>query len=273
MEAKLEAQSNELSQRAKIIEELKTSLSIYIDKYNKLKVDFEKEKQYGINVSLGLKNSQRKKSTKKSFGPLRITHFSAYYPKAVPRKKTSKPKSANELKELKIKYDKLKQEKENNENEWNINLNKLKVELEEANKKFSRSENEIAALLKKQKEEESSSLTTAKKLSEEIQQKEAEIKKITEKLSALTKDKEKEAVENSVLKKELERLRTQESNQKQIMITQKEEINRLKVEQMIKFQKTKEENDDLMNQIASLNDKLVSLDFKKKNKRKLPKGL
>ena len=39
IEAKLNAQNEELMQRAKVIEELKTSLSIFIDKYNKLKVN------------------------------------------------------------------------------------------------------------------------------------------------------------------------------------------------------------------------------------------
>ena len=101
IEAKLNAQNEELMQRAKVIEELKTSLSIFIDKYNKLKVDLEKERQYGIQISLGLKNSQRAKKKGKGFPPLRITHFSSYYPRSVVRKKTAtNPKSEAELKEL-----------------------------------------------------------------------------------------------------------------------------------------------------------------------------
>ena len=44
IENKLQQQTIELSNRNKVIEELKLSLSIFIDKYNELKKNGEKEK-------------------------------------------------------------------------------------------------------------------------------------------------------------------------------------------------------------------------------------
>lgn len=128
-------------QRAKVIEELKTSLSIFIDKYNKLKVELEKERQYGIQVSLGMKSSQRLLKKGKSFGVLKITHFSSYFPKS--RKKPEKPKSEIELKELKEKFEQFKNEKNQIENEWNLSLNKLKGELEEKQKLLTECQSEL----------------------------------------------------------------------------------------------------------------------------------
>ena len=44
IEAKLQQQTLELMNRAKVIEELKVSLSIFIDKYNELKKSIDKGK-------------------------------------------------------------------------------------------------------------------------------------------------------------------------------------------------------------------------------------
>jgi hypothetical protein len=46
IENKLNQQTMELTTRAKVIEELKLSLSLLIDKYNELKKSVEKGKQY-----------------------------------------------------------------------------------------------------------------------------------------------------------------------------------------------------------------------------------
>lgn len=46
IETKLQQQNTELQNRAKVIEELKLSLSLFIDKYNELKKNIEKGK-YG----------------------------------------------------------------------------------------------------------------------------------------------------------------------------------------------------------------------------------
>ena len=206
IEAKLNAQNEELMQRAKVIEELKTSLSIFIDKYNKLKVDLEKERQYGIQISLGLKNSQRAKKKGKGFPPLRITHFSSYYPRCVVRKKTAtNPKSEVELKELKEKFEKFKSEKNKNENEWNLNLNKLKGELDESQKKLLSCQEELSHERKdKDKINDiiKGYLSSIETLKEEKNKKTNEISQLNDKMKEILNEKTKICEQIQSLKKE-----------------------------------------------------------------------
>ena len=130
IEAKLNAQNAELMQRAKVIEELKTSLAIFIDKYNKLKSDFEKEKQNGIQIALGLNaGSHRHKKLKLPFRNLKITHFSGYYPKLIKKKLNTEL----ELKELQETNQKLIQDKQQIEDELHNKIQSLENELNNNN--------------------------------------------------------------------------------------------------------------------------------------------
>ena len=263
IEAKLNAQNEELMQRAKVIEELKTSLSIFIDKYNKLKVDLEKERQYGIQISLGLKNSQRAKKKGKGFPPLRITHFSSYYPRCVVRKKTAtNPKSEVELKELKEKFEKFKSEKNKNENEWNLNLNKLKGELDESQKKLLSCQEELSH---ERKDKDKTNdiikgyLSSIETLKEEKNKKTNEISQLNDKMKEILNEKTKICEQIQSLKKESESWKTNEDNYKKTIQKQKEEISQLKADSIVNFQKSKKENDELMFQLSKMNDKLVEI--------------
>ena len=52
----------ELLERAKVIEELKYSLTTIMDKYTKLKIELDKQKQYGLQLSTSLRQAQKKKT-------------------------------------------------------------------------------------------------------------------------------------------------------------------------------------------------------------------
>ena len=53
----------ELLERGKVIEELKNSLTLIMDKYTKIKSELDKQKQYGIQLSANLRQSQKKKKS------------------------------------------------------------------------------------------------------------------------------------------------------------------------------------------------------------------
>ena len=118
IEDKLNQQSKELAERAKVIAELKNSMSDINDKYNKLKIEFEKQKQYYIQLTINLRSQKRQltnsinnNSTKNiNFTDFQISHFSHIYQNKNPSKKKMKLKSDNnhnnskELKKLKEEF-------------------------------------------------------------------------------------------------------------------------------------------------------------------------
>ena len=85
IEDKYNEQSKELAERTRVIAELKNNISDITDKYNKLKIDFEKQKQYYITLTLNLRSQKKKNSylsnsskniTSYNFHNLQISHFS-----------------------------------------------------------------------------------------------------------------------------------------------------------------------------------------------------
>ena len=126
IEDKLNAQSKELVERDKVIAELKNSISDITDKYNKLKIDYEKQKQYYIQLSLNMRNQKKKITpinsnsskniTSTNFGNLQISNFSLFYhnnqTKVSTRKKiklkTENHSNASELKKLKQEFENIK---------------------------------------------------------------------------------------------------------------------------------------------------------------------
>ena len=116
----------ELLERGKVIEELKNSLTLIMDKYTKIKSELDKQKQYGIQLSANLRQSQKKKSrtissyrtiansTSTSFAPFslfRITHFSHFFARCTLKKKVKVQIDDNDnVKKLKEELDNYKKE-------------------------------------------------------------------------------------------------------------------------------------------------------------------
>ena len=139
IEEKLNQQSVELLERAKVIEELKTSLTVIMDKYTKLKIELDKQKQYGLQLSTSLRQAQKKKtrtmssyrtiinSTSSNFGPsslYRVTHFSHYFPRSTVKKKIKvQIEDNNEIKKLKDELENLKKNFETKENSYIAQIN------------------------------------------------------------------------------------------------------------------------------------------------------
>ena len=221
----------ELINSAKIIEELKSNLSTYIEKYNKLKIDLEKEKQYSIQMSLGLKSSKRLHKLKSTFHNLTISHFTAFYPKSL-RKKT---KNENELKQLKDKNKHLLIEKHKLENAINNSSNLLSQYESELNKiKFDSqhniNEHENEVIIKLQNDN--------NLLSNQVNEYKNKIKEL----------------ENTIKQKHMK-----EKANVELIAFQKDLISKLKSDTLSSFEKSKIENNELVKQVSQLNARLVYL--------------
>lgn len=270
IETKLNAQNAELMQRAKVIEELKTSLAIFIDKYNKLKSDFEKEKQNGIQIAMSLNGgSHRHKKLKLPFRNLKITHFSGYYPKLIKRKLNTE----NEFKELQETNQKLINDKQQIENEFNIKIQSLQNELNNNNVLLTQYKNDIdknsnhikslqndiktktmlISQYKNENEKLKSEYTNVNdNYNNEINklklENESLLKQITEyknNLNIITKVKNEIEIKNTQL------INNEQSNMKVISSLQNE-ISSLKEQSLQLQSQTKHEHDTLLSQITSL---------------------
>ena len=270
IETKLNAQNAELMQRAKVIEELKTSLAIFIDKYNKLKSDFEKEKQNGIQIAMSLNGgSHRHKKLKLPFRNLKITHFSGYYPKLIKRKLNTE----NEFKELQETNQKLINDKQQIENEFNIKIQSLQNELNSNNVLLTQYKNDIdknsnhikslqndiktktmlISQYKNENEKLKSEYTNAndnynKEINKLKLENESLLKQITEyknNLNIITKVKNEIEIKNAQL------INNEQSNMKLISSLQNE-ISSLKEQSLQLQSQTKHEHDTLLSQISSL---------------------
>ena len=155
----------ELLERAKVIEELKYSLTTIMDKYTKLKIELDKQKQYGLQLSASLHQAQKKKgrimssfrtianSTSSSFSPAslhRVTHFSHYFPRSTCKKKIKLQIEDNNenIKKLKEELENCKKESEKKENSYISQINIINKELEKMTKK-TKNLNKIFKISKK----------------------------------------------------------------------------------------------------------------------------
>ena len=117
-----------------------------MDKYTKIKMELDKQKQYGLQLSTSLHQSQKKKprtmssyrtignSTSSSFSPsllYRVTHFSHYFPRSTLKKKI-KVQIENDMNNKKIKeeLENYKKESEKKENSYISEINRINKELE-----------------------------------------------------------------------------------------------------------------------------------------------
>jgi hypothetical protein len=285
IEDKLNQQSKELADRAKVIAELKNNLSDITDKYAKLKIEFEKQKQYCIQLNLNLRNQKKratcpssksaKNITGSNFRNLTVFHFSVVYQnKNGPRKKlklkTENHSNVNELKKLKEEYANFKKETnneiENKKKELEIKNNELeqiKIELnnnkdnyekriEQLNKEIT----EITDIINKSKDE-----------------KQNLIDEYNKKLYILNEDLKKMMLENQKIKGfelEIENLQKQNKANNTIITRQKSEIERLKKSSQFNFKLIKEDNENLLKQINLLNDNFLQIDQKKREEKKSP---
>ena len=166
IEEKLNQQSLELLERGKVIEELKNSLTLIMDKYTKIKTELEKQKQYGLQLSTSLRQAQKKKtrtmssyrpivnSTSSSFTPsslYRITHFSHYFPRSTLKKKIKVQieDNNNEIKRLKEDIENYKKDYEKKENSYISQINIISKEMEKMKIKNENYEEKIKAVKRK----------------------------------------------------------------------------------------------------------------------------
>ena len=272
-------QSKELTEREKVITELKNSLSITLEKYNKLKIDFEKQKQYYIQLTINLRNQKKKSSTstprpKISPKEYKISHFYFMFIKS-PDKKQIKSKSEknvlkNEIKKLKEEFEKYKNESMNKEGELTNENEKLKINNNELKKK----EIELEAQLEnhKKRDEENSKaieilnkeITELKKLiGIEKEEKQKMIDDYNKTITTLNEDLKKCMTENQKIdgfKKEIENLNKKEKNKLNTINQQKAEIERLKKQVSFNYKLIKEDNDSLLKQINLLSDNILQID-------------
>ena len=158
-------QSLELLERAKVIEELKNSLTVIMDKYTKLKTELDKQKQYGLQLSTSLRQAQKKKtrtmssyravinSTSSNFGQhslFRITHFSHYFARSTVKKKIKvQIEDNNEMKKMKEELEDLKKNFENKENSYIGQINIINKEMEKLKTKNESYEEKIKEIKRK----------------------------------------------------------------------------------------------------------------------------
>ena len=275
----------ELLERAKVIEELKYSLTTIMDKYTKLKIELDKQKQYGLQLSASLHQAQKKKSrimssfrtiansTSSSFSPAslhRVTHFSHYFPRSTCKKKIKLQIEDNNenIKKLKEELENCKKESEKKENSYISQINIINKELEKMTKKNEEFEQNFQNFKKNKKIEMEKEIENRKKImNEEIEKYKKEIdiinlelKKVKEE-NNLIKNENKNVKE---MKNELECNKKKERENDIIINELKMENERLKKQSALNYKLIKEENDDLIKDINKLNDVIKLMKNKEK---------
>ena len=258
-------QTSELEERAKVIAELKNSISDMINKYNKLKIEFEKQKEYNIQLNINLRNCKKRGSLTPSHTSINaeknnkfiISHFAFNFTyKNNNNKKKLKLKNDNLINELKklneefnkfknahdIEIDKLTKELNNKNNDLEEINNKLNIEKENYDKKVSELDKEINDL---------KNINNKSK-----QEKENIINDYNKKMHILNEDLKKMMLEN-------EKLQNKIKSNNSIINKQKEEIERLKKNSQLNFKMIKEDNENLLKQINLLNDNFLQIEMKK----------
>ena len=268
IENRLNLQNEELNARAKVIEELKTSLSIFIDKYNKLKSDFEKEKQFGLQLSMNFRNSQSKagkriiNNNNNYYKNLKISHFSHYFSKG--KKKKSKIEAEND--KLNKVIENLKKDFNNKENEWNLNLNKIKSELEEYKNKYKNLQNNIEEKNNNLNNNLNNYKSQINEYKQKIQNLLNENDNLKKEITTIKNNNQNNLNKTNDLinkigeyKNTINNFKENENKLNEIIKNHKNEIERLKKDAAFNYKLIKDENNDLLNQINNLNDKLLLL--------------
>ena len=257
---------------------MKNSISDITDKYNKLKIEYEKQKQYYLQLTLNLRCQKKRNSnltssskniTSTNFRNLQIFHFSYFFQNKVVIKKKLKLKTdnnliLNELKKVKEEYENYKKkyndEIENKNKELEIKNNELeqiKIELnnnkdnyEKRIDRLNKEICEITELINRSKDE-----------------KQNLIDEYNKKLNILNEDLKNMILKNQKidgLELEIQNLHIKEKTNNSIISQQKSEIERLKKNSQLNFKLIKEDNENLMKQINLLNDNFLQISQKKK---------
>ena len=248
-----------------------------------MKIEFEKQKQYCIQLNLNLRSQIKrttcpssksaKNITSSNFRNLSIIHFSVgYQNKNITKKKiklkTDIHSNANELKKLKEEYANFKKETfneieskkkeleiKNNEleqikTELNNNKDNYEKRIEQLNKEIT----EINDIINKSKNEKQNLIDDYNK-----------------KLQILNEDLKKMMLENQKIKGlelEIEKLQKKNKTNNSIINQQKSEIDRLRKNSQFNFKLIKEDNENLLKQINLLNDNFLQIEQKKKEEKK-----
>lgn len=253
------------------------------DKYNKLKIEFEKQKQYYIQLTINLRSQKRQltnsinnNSTKNiNFTDFQISHFSHIYQNKNPSKKKMKLKSDNnhnnskELKKLKEEFANYKKdttteiENKNKELELkNKELEQIKMELNNSKENYEKKIEDLTKELKDMTDENNKLKNERQKLIDDY----------NKKMHILNEDLKKMMIKNQKmenLEKEVENLQKKNKSYNMIINQQKSEIDRLKKNSQLNFKLIKEDNENLLKQINLLNVNFLHLDNNgKKNEEK-----
>ena len=274
----------ELLERGKVIEELKNSLTLIMDKYTKIKSELDKQKQYGIQLSANLRQSQKKKSrtissyrtiansTSTSFAPFslfRITHFSHFFARCTLKKKVKVQIDDNDnVKKLKEELDNYKKEYEKKENSYISQINMISKKYEDMKLKNENLELNIKELIKNKNNEIEKEIKKRERILEEEKEKNKnDIDKLNKELEKLKEQNNLIKNENknvNDIKNELETLKKKDKDNELKINELKMEIERLKKQSSLSFKLIKEENDELIKDINKLNETINLMKIKEK---------
>ena len=259
-----------------------------MDKYTKLKIELDKQKQYGLQLSTNLRQAQAQKkknrimssyrtvggnSTSLSFSPssmYRVTHFSHFFPRSTVKKKIKVQieDNNNDIKRLKDELENCKKDFEKKENGYISQINIINKELEKMKIKNENNEEKIKELKRKKNIEiEKEKNEKQKILNEEKEKNKKEIDKINNELNKLKEENILIKNDNkniNDIKNELEEYKKKEKDNEIIINELKMENERLKKNSALNFKLIKEENDELLKDIQKLNETINLMKKKEK---------
>ena len=257
-----------------------------MDKYTKLKLELDKQKQYGLQLSASLHQAQKKKnnrimssyrtivnSTSSSFFPAslyRITHFSHYFARSKLKKKIKVQIEDNNEKIIKLKeeLENCKKESEKKENSYISQINIISKELEKMRKKNEEYEENLQNFKKMKKFELEKEIENRKKImNDEIEKLNKEIYRINNELEKVKEENDVMKNENknvAEMKNEIENNKKKEKEKDLLINELKMENDRLKKQSALNYKLIKEENDDLIKDINKLNDVIKLMKNKEK---------
>ena len=256
-----------------------------MDKYAKIKLELDKQKQYGLQLSTSLRQAQKKKactmssyrtivsSSTSSFTPAslyRITHFSHFFPRSTFKKKIKVQieDNNNEIKKLKEELDSSKKDYEKKENSYISQINIINQENEKLKQKNENLEVNIKDLKQKKNIEVEKEINKRKEIIESEKEKnKKEINKINEEMDKLKEEnylikKENKNILN--IKNELEEFKKKEKEKELLINELNMENERLKKQSALNFKLVKEENEELIKDIKKLNEVINKMKIKEK---------
>ena len=279
----------ELLERSKIIDELKNSLTLIMDKYTKIKTELDKQKQYGVQLSNNLRQVQRKKnrtmssyrtianSTSSNFynaaSLYRVTHFSHYFPRSKIKKKVKvEIDDNNNVKKIKEELEKCQKDFEKKENSYIAQMNLINKKYEDIKLINENLEGNIKELKKNKRNEIEKEIRKRERIIEEEKERnKKEIDRLNNEIEKLKKENTLILNDNKNfinINTELDNYKKKDDDNKIILNDLKMENERLKKQSSLNFKLIKEENDELIKEINKLNEEMNLMRKKEKEKKK-----